>query len=130
MITEALTIAAPTGWGSELDPRSKKVLDSVFATLTPKNLKNIENAKYFNGGNVGVSFNIKGRKLPQWNLIYKPSRMGSDDLVRGTLILQATGDYNPTEMLRAPDSLNAVFPSPADLGKMARTLNSIAAVTK
>ena len=130
MITEALTIAAPTGYGSELDPRSKKVLDSVFATLAPKYLKNIENAKYFNGGNVGVSFNIKGRKTPQWNLMFKAPRMGSDDIVRGTLILQATGDYNPTELIRSPDSLNAAFPSPADLGKMAKTLTSIAAVTK
>lgn len=125
MLNESVKIAPAS---SPLDPRIKKVLDAVFDTIAPKYAKNIVNAKYFNGGNVGVSFNIQGRPQPQWNLMYKPSRMGSNDLVRGTLVLQATGDYNPTELLRAPDSLNAVFPSPADLGKMAKTLTSIADV--
>lgn len=125
MTSESLTIAQPTGWGSELDPRSKNVLDSVFAALTPSILKNITNAKYFNSGNVGVSFSIKDNKSPQWNLMYKPSRMGSNDLVRGTLVLQASNAHVPAELIRAPDSINNSFPSHGDIIKMAKKLTDI-----
>jgi hypothetical protein len=90
--------------------------------FVPKHL--VLSAELFNSGNMGISFTtLKGKYL----LMYSPSRMGSDDFVRGTIQFgrsDAGSGYKQLFIVRGDDSPNAEFPTMGDLGKLAAAIKT------
>jgi hypothetical protein len=115
-----VTIAPVSGYKKEVTPNEQKVLSTILNTL-PKEYE-VTNAKFFDSGNKGVSFKVDGQ---EYFIMYKGTRMGSDDLVRGTVELQVKGQPKAFFRLIGPDTLNKDFPSSSDYGKVARELHDM-----
>jgi hypothetical protein len=123
-ILEKVAIAPPTGYMPDMSDEVRKTLQDILDSVVDKQ-KKIKNAKFFAGGNKGVSFSIDGAG---YVIVLKLTRMGSDDLVRGTMFLQKTGPpavVTPLLKLQGGDSLKADFPTASDKSKMVKAITDL-----
>ena len=120
-ILEKVVIAPVTGFGRSVPESVQDYLQTILNSAdTPRG--SITRAKFFDSGYTGVSFEIGGQ---EYTLTMSMGKMGADDYIRGSITLAKTGTLKPILSISGGDSLNSVFPTKADIGKITRAVSDL-----